>query len=237
MPSVGLSWKTLGSDLAGLLYPRLCRVCDGSLLDDEPFVCLTCLTLMPKFSASESERKALERLFFGRLPFDFVTAFFAFDKRARVQKLIHGIKYHNMPEIAFWIGQMLGEEMSRAQAYWPADVLVPVPLHPKRLRRRGYNQSAWFARGLSEKLKLSVREDMLVRTVNTRSQTGMNKTRRWENVRDAFACLGNVSGLRVVLTDDVLTTGATLEACGKALLKAGASTVNVAVMASAFGHD
>lgn len=237
MPSFGLSWKILGSDLASLLYPRLCRVCEGSLLDDEAFVCLTCLTLMPKFSTSESERKALERLFFGRLPFDFVTAFFAFDKKARVQKLIHGIKYHNVPEIAFWIGQMLGEEMCRSQASWPADVLVPVPLHPKRLRRRGYNQSAWFARGLSDKLKLPVREDLLVRTVNTRSQTGMNKTRRWENVRDAFACIGNVSGLRVVLTDDVLTTGATLEACGKALLKAGASTVNVAVMASAFGHD
>lgn len=237
MSLAGLSWRSLGLDVLSLLYPRLCRVCEGPLLDEEPFVCLSCLTLMPKFSASESERQAVERLFYGRLPFDFVTALFAFDKKGRVQKVIHGIKYHNLPEMAFWIGQILGEQMLMAHSYWPADVLVPVPLHPKRLRRRGYNQSTWFARGLSEKLGLPVREDLLVRTVNTRSQTGLNKTRRWENVREAFLCPASAQDLRIVLIDDVLTTGATLEACGKTLLKAGARSINIAVMASAFGHD
>jgi ComF family protein len=192
---------------------------------------------MPKFSTSESDRQAVERLFYGRLPFDFVAALFAFDKKARVQKLIHGIKYHFLPEMAYWIGQVLGEEMRRVSLSWPADIIVPVPLHPKRQRRRGFNQSAWFARGLSEKLGLPVREDILVRVVNTKSQTGMNKTRRWENVREAFMCLTSVQGLRIILTDDVLTTGATLEACGKAVLKAGARSINIAVMASAFGHD
>lgn len=233
-PRPGKLWL---NDVVGLLFPRLCLVCEGPLLEREPFVCLTCLSLMPKFSSAAEERLAVERLFYGRIPFDFVMALFAFDKKARVQKLIHGIKYQGLPEVAYWVGQILGEDMHRASENWPADVLVPVPLHPRKQRRRGYNQSAWFARGLSEKLHIPVCEDLLIRVADTRSQTGMNKTRRWENVKEAFACTRKAEGLRVALADDVLTTGATVEACARTLVHAGASSVNVVVMASAFGHD
>ncbi|MCX7650537.1 MAG: ComF family protein [Flavobacteriales bacterium] len=225
------------SDVLELVFPRLCVVCEGALLAEENHVCMTCLNLMPRFSAREKERKAVEKLFYARLPFEFIVAYFAFDKKARVQRLMHAIKYRENPELARWVGRLLGHQMLEEQNEWPVDWIVPVPLHPRKLRQRGYNQSAWFARGLAEVLHKPVREEAAQRVVNTRSQTGMNKTRRWENVKEAFSCPTSLEGLKILLVDDVLTTGATLEACGKALVKAGATAVSVAVMASAFGHD
>ncbi|MCX7768254.1 MAG: phosphoribosyltransferase family protein, partial [Flavobacteriales bacterium] len=215
---------------------RLCVACGAALLREERDMCLSCHTLLPRFSLQKEERIALERLFYGRLPLGFVVAHYKFDKSGSVQKVIHAIKYHQCTHLAERVGRWLGLAMREAEQEWPADVVVPVPLHPKKLKSRGYNQSEYFGRGLAAEIQIPLEAHLVERVKHTRSQTGMNQRQRWENVKDAFRCTASVNGLRVLLVDDVLTTGSTVEACGRALVAAGADLISVAVMASAFGH-
>ena len=223
-------------ELLELLYPRICVACNEALLNTEPDLCLACQSTIPKISTQPENRKTLEQLFYGRIPFDFVVALYSFDKKGMVQRIIHHIKYNNAINLAYLLGIWLGEEMLSNQIHWSGDYVVPVPLHIKKLKQRGYNQSASFAKGLAQKLQIPLHTHLLHRTQHTRSQTGMNKIRRWENVKNAFQCSIDLSGKTIILADDVLTTGSTIEACSRALTNAGAQTVNVAVMASAFTH-
>lgn len=229
-------FKNLAQNFLDIIYPRLCVGCGAALICEEDDLCLSCQTLLPRYSLKKEDRIALERLFYGRLPLGFVTAYYKFDKKGKVQRVIHAIKYHQCTHLAERVGRWLGAAMKEAENEWPADVLVPVPLHPKKLKSRGYNQSEYFGRGLAAEIRIPMDSHLVERVKHTRSQTGMNQRRRWENVKDAFRCTASVKGLRVLLVDDVLTTGSTLEACGRALVAGGAELVSVAVMASAFGH-
>lgn len=171
----------------------------------------------------------------GRLPIRHGWAFLKFQKGGVVQRLLHQLKYNNCPEIGERLGKAYGRELSDTLLAGEFDLIVPVPLHRSRQRQRGYNQSAYFAKGLSEALQVPWDESISIRTHATASQTRKNRADRWENVRHVFDVRTAISvqGKRILLVDDVITTGATLEACGQHLLDCGCASVSVACIAEA----
>ncbi len=213
----------LGSALNGfveLFYPRLCVGCGRKLFQDEHFLCVECLSSLPLAQVHESEDNFVEQHLYGRPYIESATTLMVYGKETVPQKIIHEIKYHGAKELAQSMGRMLGRQMKGGR-FSSVDMIVPVPLHPKRLKWRGYNQSEWIAKGLSEELGVPVRSDLVERVVETSTQTNKNAEERWSNVKGIFALRQEVSteGLKdhhLLIVDDVITTGSTLMACAAA---------------------
>ncbi|MBR5694768.1 MAG: ComF family protein [Paludibacteraceae bacterium] len=213
----------LGSALNGfveLFYPRLCVGCGRKLFQDEHFLCVECLSSLPLAQVHESEDNFVEQHLYGRPYIESATTLMVYGKETVPQKIIHEIKYHGAKELAQSMGRMLGRQMKGGR-FSSVDMIVPVPLHPKRLKWRGYNQSEWIAKGLSEELGVPVRTDLVERVVETSTQTNKNAEERWSNVKGIFALRQEVSteGLKdhhLLIVDDVITTGSTLMACAAA---------------------
>lgn len=213
----------LGSALNGFVeffYPRLCVGCGRKLFQDEHFLCVECLSSLPLAQVHESEDNFVEQHLYGRPYIESATTLMVYGKETVPQKIIHEIKYHGAKELAQSMGRMLGRQMKGGR-FSSVDMIVPVPLHPKRLKWRGYNQSEWIAKGLSEELGVPVRTDLVERVVETSTQTNKNAEERWSNVKGIFALRQEVSteGLKdhhLLIVDDVITTGSTLMACAAA---------------------
>lgn len=213
----------LGSALNGfveLFYPRLCVGCGRKLFQGEHFLCVECLSSLPLAQVHESEDNFVEQHLYGRPYIESATTLMVYGKETVPQKIIHEIKYHGAKELAQSMGRMLGRQMKGGR-FSSVDMIVPVPLHPKRLKWRGYNQSEWIAKGLSEELGVPVRSDLVERVVETSTQTNKNAEERWSNVKGIFALRQEVSteGLKdhhLLIVDDVITTGSTLMACAAA---------------------
>ncbi len=227
--------NTILEDFLSLFFPRYCLGCAGALLRGEDILCTRCLADLPKTHYHRrAENPVLNRLA-GRLPLRHGFAFLKFRKGGMVQHLLHQLKYNNCPEIGEKLGKAYGRELADESMAGEFDLIVPVPLHRSRLRQRGYNQSAHFAKGLSEALQVPWDETISIRTLATTTQTKKGRAERWENVRHGFSVNANVAiaQRRVLLVDDVITTGATLEACGQHLLECGCASVSVACIAEA----
>lgn len=221
--------------LIGLFYPSVCAACGNSLFHWERTVCTRCRNLLPKTGYELQEGNPLAQLFYGKVRIHAVTACFFFSKEGKVQHLIHELKYKDNPEAGVFLGQELGKTFKDAPLFQGIDYLIPVPLHPKRERSRGYNQSMVIAQGVSETTGIPVGEKFLVRSVNTATQTHKSKEERWKNVKDIFE-LHHGEMLRdkhVLLIDDVLTTGSTLEACAMRLSSVTGIRISCATAACA----
>ena len=221
--------------LINLLFPRVCAACGNILLEGEDTVCTTCRFLLPKTGYENNPNNPLAQMFYGQMPFNAVMAEFFFSKTGKVQHLIHGLKYHHCRENGIFLGQEIGKSLQKANDYQGIDFIVPVPLHPKKEKIRGYNQSHVISEGISEIMSVPIAEHCLVRSVFTDTQTKKSREERWENVKDIFE-LKNAEKLRnkhVLLVDDVLTTGATLMSAGKALFDAEGIKISVATVACA----
>ena len=183
---------------------------------------------------AESENALFKRLN-GRIPLSFALAFFLFRKGGKVQHLLHALKYSNHPEIGETLGEVYGEELQQANYGEKFNVIVPVPLHISRKRKRGYNQSEEFAKGLSKSLKIPFSGDALERIIKTETQTRKTKLKRWQNVSEVFRLKEHdqIVNQHVLLVDDVITTGATIEACAQVLLENGCSAISIASIAYA----
>ncbi|WP_246205934.1 ComF family protein [Fulvivirga aurantia] len=162
-------------------------------------------------------------------------AYYKFERKGRLQRVLHQLKYSNRPEVGNLIGEWYGRELEDLELPNLYDVIVPVPLHKTKLRRRGYNQSAQFAEGLSKSLNIPIDLSLLKRTKKTATQTKKTRVERWQNVEEIFKVSKKkkLTDLRVILVDDVITTGSTIESCAIALLGAGAASVGVIAIAAA----
>ena len=226
-------WK----DFVDLIFPRNCPLCKQALFDFEPCLCTICQGMLPRanFHLHPFDNELTSKLQ-GLMPVHRVIAFLRFTKKGKSQALLHLLKYKNKPELGEELGRLYGLSLldKGFAGFW--DVLVAVPLHPLKKQRRGYNQSECFARGLSKVLGVPYRE-LLVRRKFTTTQTNKSRLERLENVDDVFALNeGQVTqGLRILLVDDILTTGATLCACAQTLLQGGAKHVDLATIAAG-GH-
>ncbi|MFO7938546.1 MAG: ComF family protein [Bacteroidales bacterium] len=218
--------------LLALIFPEACLVCGNKLVSQEKYLCTTCLTDIPRTRFHNDPENIIQQIFWGRVPLKYATSFFYFTKGSRYQKLMHSFKYSQKKEIGLVLGQLLGAELRQ---YWEdlPDCIVPVPLHPKKMRKRGYNQSEWIALGLSRTLKVPVETGILIRTVANPTQTRKGRFDRWKNVASIFAIQQQRPNSHILLVDDVITTGATLEACAQTLLSMEHTTVSVASLAYA----
>lgn len=224
-------------DFAGLLFPTLCFGCTKSLGPNEKVLCTKCRINLPETNQHKVPYdQTLLNKFAGKVPIKFLASYVYFTKGGIVQKLIHNIKYKGQKEaakeLASWYGYQLANE---SNLITDTDVLIGVPLHKTRLQQRGYNQAHWIAEGFSEALNIPVREDVLVCSKFKTSQTRKNRLARWDNVKTVFSVRDKpaIQNKHVVLVDDVLTTGATLEACATELLKAGCKSVGILTLAVA----
>ena len=174
----------------------------------------------------------MQKIFWGRVPIENITAYFFYEKESSYGRILHQIKYHGQKELGFKIGRMFGSELAKS-VFQDVDTLIPVPLHHKKERKRGFNQSEIIAKGMATSLGKPVNTGVLRRRVENPTQTAMSRYERWENVEGIFylsnpECIANQ---HILLVDDVLTTGATLEACAIPLLEAEGVMVSIAVLA------
>lgn len=223
-------------ELSHLFFPEKCVVCSAKLLLDESGICLRCLYLLPKTNNFINPDNNLEALLAGRFPFERAAAFSMFTKDGILQSLIHELKYNHKPFIGELIGGVFGMDMLQSDFINSIDVIVPVPLHPIKKALRGYNQAEAFAQGIAGATSIPTSVDELVRIIHNPTQTKLSKTQRWENVKGIFEVIDKTvfENKHVLLVDDVITTGSTVEACANALLVCDNIKISVATIGEAF---
>ncbi len=221
------------NDFLELFFPRICLVCDGNLLNEEELVCLQCLHELPRTNFHMEERNPVAEIFYGRVQLEAATSFFFFSKGSPYQKLIHALKYKGIKEAGILLGTHFAIDLEKSPLFASVDMVCPVPLHPKKEKKRGYNQSEFIARGIAGRMGKPVSTGNLARLIYTDSQTRKGRYERWENVEGIFGLNkpGEFEGKHILLIDDVLTTGSTLEACASAILSATRNTkVSIATL-------
>jgi len=225
----------LFDDLISLFYPRLCAGCNTALVKGEEVLCLHCLADLPRTNYHLLPENPVFQIFIGRVNIELATSFCRFDKGGRLQHLLHQLKYKGNCEVGLKMGILFGFDLIQNSLYQNIDAIIPVPLHPKKEKKRGYNQSTEICKGLAESMKRPVISGNLVREIHTLSQTRKGRFERWENVSGIFNVKNEASltGKHLLLVDDVVTTGATLEACCEPLLKVPGVRVSIATLASA----
>ena len=223
-------------DFLDLIYPKLCITCDRKLVTQEKYICLHCLSDLPRTKFHPDMENKVAQLFWGRVKVAYATSWLFFRKGSRYQKLVHYLKYKGLKELGEEMGLLFGNELKESP-FQQIDVVVPVPLHPKKLKQRGYNQSEWIARGIAASLSKPLSADNLVREIFTPTQTRKTRFERWQNVEGIFSVKQPARFFRkhVLVIDDVVTTGSTLEAAVVAILQAGAEKVSIATLACAEG--
>lgn len=216
-----------------LLFPRCCLTCTTVLTHPESLICLACWQDLDQTNYHLDSHNSLIQRLYDRLPIQYAVALYKFRKKSKVQKLLHYIKYKNQPQLANLLGQKYGTMLRSLDWHSTIDLIISVPLHPHKLRKRGYNQSDHFAQGLSEVLNIPWNNQCLVRTKNTLSQTANQRVERLNNLDEAFLVVDAecIYDRNVLLVDDVITTGATVLACGSALLRADIKSLSIATLA------
>lgn len=226
---------SLVRDLGALVFPEVCAACGDSLVMNERMLCTSCLLHLPRTFFSKERDNPVSQVFWGRIAVYSATALYFFRKGSGVQHLLHQLKYKGNREAGIFLGSLLGDELKQSDLFNTVEVVVPVPLHPRKQRKRGYNQSEVIAEGICLPLSVRVETKTLVRLHHSETQTRKARYKRWENVRDVFGIRSpdNLAGKHVLIVDDVLTTGSTLEACGRTLLTIPDLTLSVACIAFA----
>ena len=222
-------------DFVSLIYPECCLACMQSLERGEKLVCTQCRYDLPRTNAHQEEYAALSQKFWGRTSIKHTLAFLKFTKGGKVQRLLHQLKYKGQREIGEMLGNWYGADLSESTLSDQYDLIIPVPLHESKLRRRGYNQSDSFAKGLSESMKVDWAAKVMERKTATQTQTKKGRWERWKNVEEIFVVADEerIQKKNILLVDDIITTGATLEACAIELYKKGCESVSVATIAVA----
>lgn len=209
--------------------------CGKSLYKNEYCICTYCIYHLPKTDHLEVEDNPLIKLFWGRINIHSAAAYYNFVKGGKIQHLIHQLKYHGQKEIGITIGKLYAKNLQKAPLFSTVNTIIPIPLHKKKLRKRGYNQSEFFADGISKVLKVEMDAKNVYRCMESETQTKKNRFNRWKNVESIFKVkeASKLEGRHILLVDDVITTGSTLEACAQVLLEIPGTKVSIATIAYA----
>jgi len=230
-----VSFVNILNDFINLIYPKVCAVCGESLLSHENGICTHCLYNLPKTDFIDDKDNPVNMLFRGRVLVENATSYFKYTKGSDYRHLIYKLKYEGQKEVGYELGKRLGRDISDSECFDAPDIIVPIPLHKRRLRERGYNQSEIIARGISEVIDIPVDTQSVYRAVYTQSQTNRSRYERWENVREIFKVKDetNLINKHILLVDDLVTTGSTLEACATTILEVEGTRVSIATLAVA----
>ena len=221
--------------VVNIFFPKVCYACLGTLNDNEDAICVDCRHDLPVTNFHLDDSDAVKKVLYGRCKIEHGTALFRFEKKSLVQQLIHGLKYRGYQNIGFVLGNWLGGELQELEAYRDVDVVIPVPLHKKKLRSRGFNQVEKFGQQIAEALNAEYLDQVLVKISNNKSQTTKGRIARLINSDELFALEHDelIENKHILIVDDLITTGATLEACILILNQAKNIKISIATMAIA----
>jgi len=214
------------------LFPHVCEGCGTDVLNHDHFLCLQCHSSLPKTDFHLYPNNPIEKIFWGRLPLTNATAQYYFTKDSAMQHLMHQLKYRGNKELGVYLGRLMGHALSQSNRFLYVDALIPLPLFPAKERKRGFNQAMVLCQGIAEVLEKPILKNAITRTSHTDSQTKKNRVQRWENMEGRFEISDKeaIKGKHLLLVDDVVTTGATLEACGAELLEVENVQLSVATL-------
>ena len=223
------------SDIWKLFFPPCCLLCGSRLSGNESHVCLKCLVRLPRTRFHHQEGNALEKNFWGKFPVKRASACFHYAKGSDVSRLVYGLKYDGNWRLGIFLGKCMANELLPDGFFRDVDYVIPVPLHERKRKERGYNQSEMLAQGISEVTGIPVFKGLIVRKRYTETQTHKGSYERWTNVEGVFECVSaeELVGKHVLFVDDVLTTGATMVACADALGSIPGLQISVLALAMA----
>ncbi|MET0391931.1 MAG: ComF family protein [Chitinophagaceae bacterium] len=214
-----------------LLFPHVCAGCGSDSMDKNSMLCARCMEALPETHFEHYAGNPVEKKFWGRLPLQAATAQYYFTRESLMQRLIHRFKYQGDEELGLQLGRLMGDALKRSGRFAP-DALVPLPLFANKERKRGFNQAAVLCQGIADYLQVPVLKKAVIRPQATETQTRKGRIERWQNMEGKFVLANTaaVTGKKLLLVDDVVTTGATLEACGAELLQAGGTELSIACL-------
>ncbi|HKK82032.1 MAG TPA: phosphoribosyltransferase family protein [Prolixibacteraceae bacterium] len=235
MKKIISSLKEHLEDFSTLIYPNLCLCCNEALVKQEKHFCTPCAIGLPRTYYHLASINPVEQLFWGRVKIERATSYFLYQKGSKYQKLLHQLKYRGNQNVGVELGRMFAVDLNEVNYFAGVDYIVPVPLHPRKKRKRGFNQSEAVASGMQHVLQKEIIALNLKRRHYTSTQTRKGRFERWENVQDLFIQKDPeiFEGKHILMVDDVVTTGSTLEACAHAVLKSYGAKVSVATLAYA----
>ena len=221
--------------IVNLFFPKVCNACHNLLNDNEHTICLDCRHDLPITNFHFDNNDSVAKVLYGRAKIENGTALFRFEKKGNIQRLIHNLKYKDHEHIGFVLGNWLGGELKTLESYKKIDAVIPVPLHKNKLKKRGYNQVAKFGQQIAEALDADYLDDVLVKITKSKSQTTKGRFTRWTNSDELFALknMATIDNKHILIVDDLITTGATLEACISVLNQAKNIKISIATMAIA----
>lgn len=227
--------STIFSPLLHLFYPHVCAGCGSDLLEEINLLCLKCMNDLPNTHFARHPGNPVEKIFRGRLPITAAMSEFYFTKGTLIQNLVHQFKYNGNTDIGIYLGAMMGSSLLSNNRFENIDALVPLPLFAEKEFKRGYNQAAILCTGISEVTNIPVLKNNVIRKRFSETQTKKHRAERWDNVASSFQVNNprELTNRHILLVDDVVTTGATLEACGAEILKIAGTRLSIATLAYA----
>ncbi|MDZ4794469.1 MAG: ComF family protein [Bacteroidota bacterium] len=221
--------KEIGDSLLHLFFPHVCAGCGSDSLNEKTVLCMRCMAAMPETNFEQHANNPVEKMFWGRLPLIVATAQFYFTKESLLQQLLHQLKYKGNRDLGLQLGRIMGEQIQQSGRF-EVDALVPLPLFPVKEKKRGYNQAMVLCEGMAQQMKIPVMDKVVTRPQHTETQTKKGRIERWENIEGKFVLSdpAAITNKHLLLVDDVVTTGATFEACGTELLKGSAVRLSLA---------
>ena len=222
-------------DALQLFYPHVCAGCGDDLHGKLQLICFSCMQQLPYTDFAKIPNTQIEHIFYGRAKIESACSIFYFSKGQIMQQLIHQLKYKGNQEIGIYLGKLMAEQLLNSGRFNNFDAIIPLPMHPDKQKKRGYNQAEVLANGLSQKMNIPLLNNMILRSKKTSTQTKKQRVERWTNVDGTFVIQNQSSiiGKHILLIDDVITTGATLEACINTILSVENTTLSIAVLAHA----
>jgi len=225
-----ISFKEIRDSFFHLLFPHVCSGCGSDIISEESMLCMRCLSEMPETNFHMHANNPVEKIFWGRLPLVSATAQYYFSKESLMQHLMHQLKYKGNKELGRQLGRLIGNDLQQTNRFNTIDVLVPLPLFPAKEKKRGYNQATILCEGLAEVLNTEIANDVIIRNQHTETQTKKGRMERWQNMEGKFELVNpeKIQDKHILLIDDIITTGATLEACGQELTRANNAKLSIA---------
>jgi ComF family protein len=227
-----VSLREIKDSLLHILFPHVCNGCGSDIINEDTMLCMQCISELPETRFHLHAANPVEKIFWGRLPLVDGTAQYYFTKESLMQRLMHQFKYRGNKELGKQLGRLIGNDLRETNRFNLLDALVPLPLFPAKEKSRGYNQATVLCEGIAEILDIEILKDVIIRVQATETQTKKGRMERWENIKGKFELVRpeKIRDLHILLVDDVITTGATLEACGQELLKGANTRLSIATL-------